>query len=316
MVFYSHNTALSYWFRRAIANPPQPLPESSISPAGERFPSAKDIVASCPIAPDEGEPIHVIGSRLLTRSKSARIHYHYAPDNEPQGSYLVVSDNVIVASPEAAFLQMSEKLPFVDLVKLGYQLCSGFALTDTDIDMRGFCSCEPITTSNSIASYVMRSEARRGIKKCRRALSYILDNTASPREVAAAMLLTLPTSEGGFGFALPEPNGMIPLSSKAQRDLGRRYLRADLLWRSKKTVIEYDSDRWHTGEERIGYDSRRRNLLKSLGFEVITVTNNEIKNAQAMARIACALARALGVRLRIRSAEFEMKRRALMDKLV
>lgn len=45
-----------------------------------------------------------------------------------------------------------------------------------------------------------------------------------------------------------------------------RQFRCDLLWPTASLCVEYDSDMFHTGSQKIARDARRRNALASLGF--------------------------------------------------
>ena len=55
----------------------------------------------------------------------------------------------------------------------------------------------------------------------RRAAPWILDNAASPREAALALLMTLPNHLGGYHFARPRLNHSIELTGAA-RPLSRK----------------------------------------------------------------------------------------------
>ena len=60
----------------------------------------------------------------------------------------------------------------------------------------------------------------------------------------------------------------------------------DLLWRDARVALEYESDAFHAGPDALMADSRRRNRLRALGYDVITLTNSEIKDVVAMDALA------------------------------
>lgn len=308
MVFYSHNTALAFWVRRAVSRDASAYPEISFMP--ESRSSAFDAseiderLAGC----DQDECVHIMLATRDRQRAKARVFHHCVSAQLPQGSFRSVSENCAMASPELLFIQMGMEMNDVHQVAFGNLLCASFAPVNSEVDMRGFCEIEPLTNPHRIAAIASHIRHMKGVGNAKRNLNYVTANAASPREVVLAMLLTLPSSMGGFGFAKPELNGSIVLPPRTAQSFGRRSLRADMLWRAQKVAIEYDSDQWHTGTERITYDSRRRNLLKSMGYDVITVTNGEIKRRGDMERIANVLAAALGRRIRIRTQGFEEKR--------
>lgn len=313
MVFYSHSTALSFLVRRAILGNPCDFPAAPFGPSDCPFPSQDEVIAKCPMLPPEAGPIHVSVSAAKRRPSTERIAYHYVSNPLPKGSYLTAARGCAVASPELLFVQIGSSLDRIHQIAFGNVLCSAFIPMPEDADMRGFCRTEPMAEPKRLESFVSRAGRLKGIAQARMSAAYITPGAASPREAALAMMLTLPSALGGYGFAKPELNGTVQLPPKMARTFGRRCLRADMLWRDERVAIEYDSDQWHTGEARIAYDSRRRNLLKSLGYDVITVTNREIKQPADRERIVGALAVALGRRMRTRSQGAEAKRRELAN---
>lgn len=77
-------------------------------------------------------------------------------------------------------------------------------------------------------------------------------------------------------------------------------------------AIEYESTAWHHGDEKFVQDSIRRNDIRSLGYDVTTITRNEYKSIAAMDRIAANVAAKVGHRLRFerinRNAQSELRR--------
>jgi hypothetical protein len=88
-------------------------------------------------------------------------------------------------------------------------------------------------------------------------------------------------------------NGVIDLNERAADMVGKRYFRCDLLWARFRVAIEYDSDMFHTGKEKIANDSVRRNVLGFMGINVITVTRSQLYSASGMQSIAEQLAKAM-----------------------
>jgi very-short-patch-repair endonuclease len=86
------------------------------------------------------------------------------------------------------------------------------------------------------------------------------------------------------GLPLPEANVAIE---------GGRFV-PDLLWRSARVIVEYDSDAFHSGPAAGRRDAARHNALTALGYTVIHVTRDELRRRpeRILVQIAAALARA------------------------
>ena len=72
----------------------------------------------------------------------------------------------------------------------------------------------------------------------------------------------------------------------------------DLYWADAKLDIEYDSDFYHVGAEKIAQDANRRNDLESRGITVITDTNKQLLSWKRMDEVACHAAKRIGKRIR------------------
>ncbi|MEC4294715.1 hypothetical protein [Adlercreutzia shanghongiae] len=211
-----------------------------------------------------------------------------------------------MASPEYLFLRAAKTLPPVHLIAFGYALCGTYYLSGPD-------QRTSLSSTSKLARYLNRCEGMHGIKRARLALRHVLDDAASAREAATAMKLTLPCRMGGYGLPHPTLNKRIDLPTQARTALGKSHVRIDLGWTAIKTGIEYDSDQWHTGSARIARDSRRRNELASLNFDIITITNDEMKSVVDMDRIAKTLAKKLHVRTRPAVKDYERLKADLRD---
>ncbi len=130
----------------------------------------------------------------------------------------------------------------------------------------------------------------------RKAAQYVLDGAASPMEAKLALLLTLPRMYGGYGLPAPVLNEPLEVNGKP--------LRCDALWPLSEVALEYDSDTFHTGGDRIAHDSRRRNALAFSDLTTITVTTEQIQSRKEMDYLAAGLARLLNARIRMPKAGF------------
>ena len=109
------------------------------------------------------------------------------------------------------------------------------------------------------------------------------------------MCLSLPCNLGGFGLPRPVLNHRLNLTRSEQVVAGRSFVKCDLYWENGNLGVEYDSDREHTGSDRISSDAARRGALAFANTTVITITRRQYNNLSQMTAIAKELAKLLGV---------------------
>jgi hypothetical protein len=198
---------------------------------------------------------------------------------------------------------MATKLNLINLIQLGFELCGTYSLpahsepyvakTQESLD-KGFVSCEALTNVKKLAGLISKLSGIHGHKRAMRALQFVADNSASPMETKLTMFLTLPYRLGGYGLPMPLLNPRIEGSS----------YRCDLFWPKVKLAVEYDSDQFHTGADRIARDSMRRNDLALLGITVVTVTRQQVRNSVRFRETATLLSKHLEKRLQFRDPVF------------
>jgi len=175
----------------------------------------------------------------------------------------------------------------------------------------GILECTPLTSTVKLAAFLQSMPGTHGISKARKALAYVIDNSASPAETALTILLTLPYKYGGFGLPKPELNHDILVGKAAQKAAGKSRYCCDLYWPAAKLAVEYDSNAYHTGADRIASDAKKRNALDFMNIQVVTVTWAQIKNIVELKRVALLLAKCLGRHLRYTEPGFTARLAAL-----
>ena len=218
-------------------------------------------------------------------------------------------DDTAIVSPELCFLQMAGELSLVKLIALGFELCGLYVMPPAEqilydsYDQAWSNGCQerypmrfPLTTPARLCAYLNSARGIDGLVKARRAAAYVLACSASPRETALAMLLTLPHSMGGYCIRGFELNQKVELSDDAARHFRKSYCICDLYHAAGRLAIEYDSDFAHSGDDRRQADSRRVKALTLSGESVVSVINAEITNRLAMDGIAKLIRRRLGLR--------------------
>ena len=213
------------------------------------------------------------------------------------GCLVPIGHDVYVASPAFCFIQMAPAMSLFELVELGYELCGLYSRSPGS--GRGFFQrADLLTTPKEIQSLVRRMPGTKGIESARVAAPYIAARSASPAETDIATRLVLPYMRGGYGLKVPEMNAPVDLPAEIAVACKSSTLYPDLLWRSARTCVEYDSTSHHEREEDRTRDSIKRNVLARMGFRVVTVTPAQLQDAIAFDSIASEVARHLGKRLR------------------
>lgn len=223
------------------------------------------------------------------------------------GMFCKVGKNAYVTSPEMTFLQMTSRMPLVNLVMLGMEMCGTYASSPYGdyVDER-----PPITSKKRLLSFCDRARKAgiRGATAALDALRWVVDGSNSPAETEVVLFLCLPVRLGGYGFKYPDMNPETPLGRRESKMLGQPRMRCDLHWVLERVVIEYDSDQEHLTSQSASKDARRRNVLGYKNVTVITVRNPMITEPRAFDDVAVQLAKALGRRLRPRDLEFTKAR--------
>ena len=173
-----------------------------------------------------------------------------------------------------------------------------------------------LTNTKELKNLTARMKSVNGQKKACRALRYILDGSASPMETILCMLLTLPHKLGGYGLPAPELNRRVDIGDTSKNRSGKSFYVCDLFWPKAGLAVEYDSDSYHSGADRIAADSRKRLELATLGITVITVTSRQVRNAIEFEGLAKLISRKVGKQLRYKNPEFQKAHRELRSMLL
>ena len=182
---------------------------------------------------------------------------------------------------------------------------------EEDIENRPLYGLPQLTNTKAIKAFTAKMEGVKGKKKAARALRYIADGSASPMVTILFMLLTLPYKLGGYGLPAPELNRRIDIVSPTKDRPGKSYYVCDLFWPEEGLAVEYDSDTYHSGADRIARDSKRRFDLSALGISIITVTNKQIRNAAEFEGVAKLIAQKLNKQLQYKNPQFQKAKREL-----
>ena len=94
------------------------------------------------------------------------------------------------------------------------------------------------------------------------------------------------------------------------------YFKPDLYWSEAKLAVEYDSKQFHSNPDKIAADAARRNVLLHMGIEVVTVSADQVMNADRFDEVAKIIGRRIGKRMRYRGKAMADKRYRLRRDLL
>ena len=262
------------------------------------------------------KPLHILVGDSNARKVTKSLRCHIDSRRFPGGSFIQVAPGVNMSSPELCFAQMANELTLIQLVLLGFELCGSYRLDNEGESERGFRNAPPLTNVTMLSSYIAKCDGLRGIKNARRALRFIADGSASPMETALTMLLTLPYKLGGYGFPLPLLNCPVHVPVNNRRIKAKSKYYCDIYWPDMQVDVEYDSDYYHTNDERIAKDAIRRNALSSVGVTVVTVSRMQINSTAELRSVAVVLGRLFNKQLKCPLPEFTVNHAALRNQVL
>lgn len=252
-----------------------------------------------------------VGSRNLFRS-------HLQTQEPPPGSFRQTEHGFDVTSPEFTLLNLATQVSSAQLLMACYEMCSSFAvftpckraqqLLDEAISLKLIppdCGWErvvdvngkytnlwkrtPLLTVADLAAFAKQAAGLRGVKQLRWAAERMTGQTASPFEVQTSMLISIPRDEGGLGVQIAN-NVRIPLSDAARSLYDKTCCYADILIESATdsigVILECQGRSAHDSETASLSDAERTTALASMGYDVIQITYDQIKDKESFDHIA------------------------------
>lgn len=237
-------------------------------------------------------PVDVLVSSVGERWDSTAVRCHVQKAPYPRNSFVRLDKGIYIASPELVFVQMAQHWPLSDLLLLGFELCGIYTTWKG-----GYGQRPPLSTLARMSAFVDKASPIQGVVKARRAVRYVAERSASPKESVLALLLGLPRFMGGYGLGVPCMNWEVSFTKGAKKTTSSASNYVDLCWPSANLAVEYDSD-LHTGSDKIADDAARRNALFAAGMHELTVTKKQLFSVEKLDKVAHVIARHLGIRLR------------------
>lgn len=269
-----HESALRYWLtKRGDECLPDCSPDTSLANASAN--KGEIISSPLPFGCSEERPLHLLLPGKGGRRSNPGVREHQLSSVLPRGSFQSLTGTVRVASPELTYLLMAQSRGIQELAVIGCYLCGGFSISD---EGRGYTGPrDPLTTPENLSAFLDLMPGAYGLNKARRALRYVVPNTASPIETLLALTSSLPPMLGGRTMPQVAANQRIVVPERLQNLMATDELFGDLYYASVKGDIEYDSYDFHTGRYRLDHTSTRRNVIEAAGIKVVSATWGQIK---------------------------------------
>lgn len=239
-------------------------------------------------------PIFVLADKSSARKWTDYMYCTKRPNSLPAHSFVQLDESVYVCSPELCLVQLANKLPFPKLVEAANLLCAIFSSYEDSLYRQ--ISREPITNGKSIQQFLNKAKSIDGIKKARQAEAYLLERANSPMEGKLAVPVMLPISLGGFALPKPVLNFDVQLSKESALYLGRESCCCDMVWPAQKVIVEYDSNLTHLTPDQHAYDKHKATALNMSGYQVFTITADNVRSVRHIEETFITLRKQLGLR--------------------
>lgn len=270
------------------------------------------------LSPEKLQTVHYLVPRGASRRWKEGAKAHQWGGVLPQGSIIQVTKKLGVCSPEFCFLQMAATLNCAQLAQLGMALCGEYYPANTS---RGFLDCPILTTPQRILDFLVRfaksrgsrgGQGIRGFARAKRVARYLVAGARSPLEGSSVILMHVPRSMGGYGFATPALNASVRLSHEAARIFGRASIRPDIRFSRHHLSIECLGKAYHKHPDR---DISRELTLRHDGDKVILFAYEQLVCQPQRTELMKTIARYIGKRIREMPPRFASRRAKLLEEL-
>lgn len=282
------------------------------------------------LAPFADYPVDVLVHDAKKRCSSNLIRPWLWTQDLPYCATTAVVDELSVTTPAFTLLQLASRSSLGRTLLLASEVCGSYAtyyppvpakillqkLIDrgelrefggwrpslsADRRLTDLWSRDPLTTPRELAEMAAAASTLRGCATLRRASELVVPLAASPFETRAGLLLGLSRRLGGAGFEGYAHNEKVELSQEARLIADRSYCSCDIYWPDGLDV-ECQSARHHGNGASLLSDSDRSTALELMGVRVLPLTYKQLADEPRFNAFASAVAHALGIKQRPKSA--------------
>ena len=238
--------------------------------------------------------IDLLVSNCPSRSYSAWVHCRSVGESRtlPQGSIMQIGSGLYVISPELCVLRLATQLPRLEFLHAFASLLGIYSFSIQN--RQDLFERKPILTKADMQQYLKTTEGFPGHRIAQRALKWVTEHTASPRETTMALVLRLPSRSGGHGLPEFEANRKVSLSDEAAPLTTKTYVIADIAWYKDGLFLEYNSSKHHDNEEQMEFDFEKITAMQRDRKTVIPISTRQFNSYEAFESIVNGIRKRLG----------------------
>lgn len=243
-----------------------------------------------------GTPVWRFVGERKQRANGKLFHSRLLTQEPPPGSFRQTEHGFNVTSPEFTLLNLATQVSRNQLLMACYEMCGSFAVftpckraqqqLDEAISLKLIppdCGWKRVVDTKGNDTNLWNRTPLLS------AAEHMTGQTASPFEVQTSMLVSLPRDEGGMGINITN-NVRIPLSDAARSLYDKTCCYADILIESSTdsmgVILECQGRSAHDSETASLSDAERTTALASMGYDVIQITYDQIKDKKSFNNIA------------------------------
>ena len=236
-------------------------------------------------------PVKLLVTSDVARRRNLDIECRVTGQAFPRGSFIKLREALYVTSAELTFARMADRLSDVRLAEIATSLCGRYFLCNEGVEDR----TAYLTNVSSLRNYLEQLPLLRGKIKAIRALSFAMDNSASPMEGKTMLQFCLPVRQGGYGLPFDRMNFDIK-AGRCHRLAEQGGYCVDLASTKYRVAIEYDGSDHNDASK----DKRRRNALAALGWTVFPLEKDVLNSPARTEQFALQVAKFIGRRIQRR----------------
>ena len=287
------------------------------------------------------KPIHLLRFDRASRFYCKTLHLHLWT-GDPSGVFRGLTGLTDITTVPATLLQLARRLAFHETAMLVSEFLGTYSVMEMPEswweavpmyrDRRGMCLPEgwevalagsgkptsllkrpPLVTRAELVRFAETHQEARGFRKLLDVVRCVHEGAASPFESRAALLFGLPCTRGGAGYTGIKLNCHVDFDERARVISGLSYCIADILIESgdHAVVVECQSAMVHASGRAYLSDGKRATALQAMGYTVVLLTEDQLRNEKAFDRITSMIDAALGFRRLVPGKRVKEARKAL-----
>lgn len=159
----------------------------------------------------------------------------------PEGSFIFITPTMRMSTAEYFFLRKVNELPLPEAVRVGLELCGKFHTSLTQYDLTdNYDYVRTVrTTKAKLSKYLRGCANTKEGRRAKRVLRHVAENCPSPAAAWFYVMLSFPTSHGGYGLPMPELAKALSTEVGYLPPATGPYVIYDLAWHHQWVALQY-----------------------------------------------------------------------------